>query len=120
MNVLYQIAIVFAICLAGEAIAAILPFSFPAAIISLILLLALLFSGLIKVEHIREKSDFLLSNMAFFFIPAGISVIEHIESVKAIWWQFIIIVFISTISVFAVTAGTVTLVMKIQERRRSK
>lgn len=118
MNILYQIAIVFAICLAGEAVSAILPFSFPAAIISLIIMLILLFTRILKLEHIREKSDFLLSNMAFFFIPAGMSVMEHFELIKNIWWQFAIIIVVSTVVVFAITAGTVSLVMKLQSKRR--
>ena len=44
--------------------------------VNLYLLLALLATGLLKIEHIREKADFLLANMAFFFLPAGVSVIE--------------------------------------------
>lgn len=120
MNILYQIAIVFAICLAGEAVSAALPFSFPAAIISLLIMLVMLFTKVLKLEHIKEKSDFLLSNMAFFFIPAGISVMEHFELIRNIWWQFAIIIAVSTVVVFAVTAGTVTLVMKLQSKARRK
>lgn len=116
MNILYQIAIVFGICFLGEIISIALPFSFPSAIISLLLMLALLFSGVLKSEHIKEKSDFLLSNMAFFFIPAGVDVIEHFEIIKNIWWQFAIMVFTSTVLVFFVTAMTVTAVIRIQKR----
>ena len=71
MSVLAQICVIFAVCLASEGIAAVLPFSFPASVIGMILLFLLLLSGLLKIDHIREKSDFLLANMAFFFIPAG-------------------------------------------------
>lgn len=120
MNILYQIAIIFAICLAGEAVSAALPFSFPAAIISLVIMLVLLFTKVLKLEHIRQKSDFLLSNMAFFFIPAGISVMEHFDLIRNIWWQFAIIVVLSTVAVFAVTAGTVTLVTRLEARLRRK
>ncbi len=116
MNILYQIAIIFGICLAGEAISALLPFPFPASIIALLLMLIFLFSHKLKVEHIKEKSDFLLSNMAFFFIPAGVKVIDHVATIKDIWWQFIIIVVVSTLAVFAVTAGSVSLVLKIQRK----
>jgi len=116
MNILYQIAIIFGLCLIGEAISALLPFPFPSSIIALLLLLVLLFTKTLKVEHIREKSDFLLSNMAFFFIPAGVKVIEHIDTISAIWWQFTLVAVVSTLIVFAVTAGAVTLVLKLQKK----
>ena len=71
VKLLVQIGIVFGICLVGEGIAAVLPFAFPASVLSMLLLFVLLLCGVLKVEHIREKGDFLLKNMAFFFIPVS-------------------------------------------------
>lgn len=118
MKILYQIAIIFALCLLGEMISAILPFPFPPAISAMLLLLLALFSGVLKIDHIKEKSDFLLSNMAFFFIPAGVKVVEHFELIASIWWRFLIVVAASTIVVFIVTALTVSLALRLEERRR--
>ena len=118
MKILYQIAIIFALCLTGEIISALLPFPFPASISAMLLLLLALFSGALKIDHIKEKSDFLLSNMAFFFIPAGVKVVEHLELITSIWWRFLIVVVVSTVAVFLVTAGTVSLVLRLEERRR--
>lgn len=64
-----EIAIVFGVCLVSEGIAALLPFTFPASVISMILLLALLLSGIIKERHIDRVCRFFVGNMAFFFIP---------------------------------------------------
>lgn len=50
---------------------ALLPIDFPASVIGMILLFALLVFRVLKVEHIREKSDFLLANMAFFLCLRG-------------------------------------------------
>ena len=112
MSILAQMAIVFATCLAGEALSAILPFPFPPSIAAMLLLLAL------KVEHIRQKSDFLLSNMSFFFIPAGVRVIEHLSLVSAIWWRFIVVVVVSTVAVFLASALAAGLAMRFERRRR--
>ena len=71
MKIIKQIGIIFAICWISTVIEALLPFSFPASVIGMILLLLCLITGVLKIHHIQEKSDFLLSNMAFFFIPAG-------------------------------------------------
>ena len=41
MNIMGEVAIIFGICLLSEGISALLPFSFPASVISLLLLLLL-------------------------------------------------------------------------------
>ena len=45
MNLILEFCIVFLICMAGEWIAAFLPFTLPASVISLLLLLILLLCG---------------------------------------------------------------------------
>ncbi len=120
MKILYQAAIIFTLCLIGEAVSYILPFPFPSAICAMILLTAALFFRIIKIEQVEDFGDFLLSNMAFFFVPAGIRVIEHFDIIKAIWLQFLVIVLAATFLVFLVTAGSVTLVLKLEQRRKGK
>ena len=79
MKIIKQIGIVMGLCWISLVIEKLLPFAFPASVIGMILLLICLFTGILKLEHIREKSDFLLSNMAFFFIPAGVSMINYLD-----------------------------------------
>ena len=69
MKIICQIGVIFAVCWFSQLIEAALPVPFPASVIGMLLLLALLATGLLKIEHIREKADFLLANMAFFFLP---------------------------------------------------
>ena len=38
---------------------------------------------ILKIEHVQEKADFLLSNMAFFFVPAGVSIINYFDELKS-------------------------------------
>ncbi|MFQ9846524.1 MAG: CidA/LrgA family protein [[Clostridium] leptum] len=71
MKVILQIGVVFGVCLIGEAAACFLPFPFPASVLSMILLFLLLCLKVLKIDHIRQKADFLLQNMAFFFIPGS-------------------------------------------------
>lgn len=118
MKIMKQIGILFTICWLGVVIEFFLPFDFPATVIGLILLLAFLLTGLLKVEHIQEKSDFLLSNMAFFFIPAGVSLINYIDILKSTVVKLIIICVISTVVTFAVTAYSMKLTLKIMNRRK--
>ncbi len=71
MKVILQIGVVFGVCLIGEAAACFLPFPFPASVLSMILLFLLLCLKVLKIDHIRQKADFLLQNMAFFLYPGG-------------------------------------------------
>ena len=119
MRILAQIGIVLFVCLLGEAIAAVLPFPFPASVIGMVLLLLLLLSGVLRVDHIREKSDFLLSNMAFFFIPAGVSVINYFDVLASALLPLLVICVVSTVLTFAVTAYAVRLTRLLMDRRKA-
>ncbi len=119
MKIIYQIGIIFALCWVSEIVEALLPFSFPASVIGMILLFVLLALRVLKVEHIREKSDFLLSNMAFFFIPAGVSIINYFDVLKGNVGKLLLICFLTTILTFAVTAWTVRGVLLLMNRKRT-
>ena len=69
MNIMGQLALIFGLSLVGEGVAALLPVSFPSSVISMVLLMALLLTGVIKDKHIKTVSNFLVANMAFFLFP---------------------------------------------------
>ena len=77
MNILLQIGIVLGICLVGEAISSILPFILPGNIIGMIIIFILLLVRVMKIDHIRQKAQFLKQNMAFFLVPSSVSIIQH-------------------------------------------
>ena len=118
MKIIIQIAIIFSICWISLIIEALLPIAFPASVIGMILLLALLMVRILRVDHIREKSDFLLSNMAFFFIPAGVSVINYFDVLASNLLPLLAVCVISTVLTFAVTAYTVRLTRALMNRRK--
>ena len=97
MKIIRQIGIIFYCVLAeysgGEGTA----FSFPASVIGMLLLFICLLTGILKIEHIQEKADFLLENMAFFFVPAGVSIINYFDVLKSTWIQLVVICVISTV-----------------------
>lgn len=120
MRILIQIAIMFAVCIIGTALSSVIPISIPASVMSMIILFILLIAGIVKVKHINEISGFLLGHMAFFFVPAGIGLIEsfHLFSDKLL--KLIAVCTINTLITFLVTAYTVTLVSKLMQRRKKQ
>ena len=113
MKIIKQFGIIFSLCWLATVIEGLLPIAFPASVIAMLLLLVSLLAGVLKIDHIREKSDFLLANMAFFFIPAGVNVINYLDILKENWLPLLLICVITTVVTFAATAYSVRLVMRL-------
>ncbi|MBO5196916.1 MAG: CidA/LrgA family protein [Lachnospiraceae bacterium] len=120
MKLLKQLGIIFGICLVGEGIAAILPISFPASVISMFLMLLLLIAGILKMEHVKEAAEYLIQNMAFFFIPAGVAIMEKYDLVKGKILVLFVICVITLVLTFLAAAFTVKGVIRLQEKLRAK
>ena len=116
MKMILQIGVVLGICLLGEGISLLLPITFPGSVIAIVLLFLLLLSRVLRPDHIRQKSDFLLQNMAFFFIPAGVGIMEYAEELLPFLLPLLLICLITTILTFAASALTATLVIHIQQK----
>ena len=110
----------YGVCWISLVIEHYLPFSFPASVIGMVLLLICLLTGFLKIEHVQEKADFLLSNMAFFFVPAGVSIINYFDELKSTAVQLIIICIISTVVTFAVTAYSVMLTVRLMKKWKDR
>jgi len=116
MKMMYQIGLLFGVCLLGQAISVFLPISFPGSVLSMIILFLLLFFRVIKVDHIRQKADFLLKNMSFFFIPAGIGILSSFDLIRSSILPLITVIIVTTILTFGATALTVQGVIALQDR----
>ena len=116
MSVMVELAIVFGICLISQGISAVLPIEFPASVISMLLLLVLLMSGVIKDRHIQRVSSFFVGNMAFFFIPPCVGLIEHATTLGNCLIPFLLIAIVTTPFIYAVTGWTIQLMMKFMAK----
>ena len=120
MKLLKQIGLVFGLCWISQCIEKVLPFTFPASVIAMILLLAFLLLRLVKIEHVREKSDFLLGNLPFFFIPATVGIMNYKDLIFNNWVAFLVVCAVSTVVTFAATAWAVQLTMKLIDGRKRR
>ena len=118
MNIMGELALIFGICLVGEGVAAILPVAFPASVISMVLLMVLLLTGVVKDRHIQTASHFLVANMAFFFLPSFVGLLEHIELLKSQLVPLLLIIVLTTPVVYLITGWTVRLLMLRHRNRK--
>ena len=120
MDIIAEIGLIFAVCLAGEGIAAVLPVAFPASVISMILLIVLLMTGVVKTGHIGRVSGFLVANMAFVFLPSCVSIMEHADVILPRIVPIFLICFLTTPLVYLATAWTVQGIMALRRRKENK
>ncbi|MBU3173486.1 CidA/LrgA family protein [Clostridium estertheticum] len=112
MKYLQQLMIILIPYIIGTVLQITLHLPIPGAVIGLILLFLGLQIGIVKLEMIEELCEFLLSNMSFFFIPAGVGLMTAFGVLKGKWIPFIIIVVLSTCLVWIVTAFVVKTLRK--------
>ena len=115
MKLFRQLCIILVICLAGEAINKFFNLPIPGSVIGMLVLLALLAKGIIKLEMIDGIAKFLLDHLALFFVPPGISLINNLDLLREEWFPILAIILISTIIVIIVTGLTI----QFLKRRRS-
>ncbi|MFR5251561.1 MAG: CidA/LrgA family protein [Butyricicoccus sp.] len=65
-----QLGVLLACCVGGSLLSLLLRGLLPGNVLGLTLLLALLIFGAVRLHHVESVADFLLQNMAFFFLPA--------------------------------------------------
>ena len=117
MKIISQLGIIFGIYWVSQIIEAVLPFSFPASVIGILLLLALLIPGILKTESIREAADFLTGNLTFFLLPVCSSIMNYVDLIGENLVPFFVICTVSTFVTFFVVFYTVRFTCRLLEKK---
>lgn len=120
MKLLREMLLVLAIYFVGEFISKGLHLPLPGNILGMIILLILLCTKVVKVEHVDNISTFLLDHLAFLFIPAGVGVLNAMNVLNGNITKLLIIVVTSTMVIMAVTGTIVQTVMKLMNKKKVK
>lgn len=107
MNLLKQASIVLLIYFLGDIIQSEFNLPVPGSVLGMLILLVALCTGIIKLDMIDNISDFLLDNLAFFFVPAGVGLISCFSILKSNWFSILMISFLSTIIIISFTGTTI-------------
>ena len=107
LKLLKQLLIILAVALAGEALSALIPLPIPASIYGVVLMLALLISGLLKVEQVKTVSSFLVEIMPVMFVPAAVGLMQSYHLLAPSLGAYVVIIIVSTVAVMLVS-GRVT------------
>jgi len=120
MKYLKQLAYIFLVCIAGQAVSNLIGGVVPGNVLAMVILFVLLLCKVIPVECVSDTSDFLLANMAFLFIPATVSIFCNYEVFASVLWKLLIVCIIATILTSLSAGLTVKFVLKLQNRNKNK
>ena len=115
-----QMGIIFGLYWLCQVIESVLPFSFPASVIALIVLLVLLMTKILKPEHIRETADFMQAGIAFFLIPVMVGLVNYVDVIAQNAVAFCVICLVSTVLTFAAVAWTVQLTCRLMNKKKGE
>ncbi len=108
-----EILIVLLLLAAGLLLGRIIPF--PSSLISMLLFLALLLSGVLKEEYFAGGlSDMVLKYLSVFFIPPSMRVLDSLALLEGVWPRILLVVLISNVLIMGVTGLTVQLLLKTE------
>ena len=107
MKILRQFVIILLISFLGELLKAALPLPVPASVWGLILMLAALKTGVLKLSQVSDAAVFLIEIMPVMFIPAGVGLITSWSQLQPFLVPLLVITVVSTFVVMIVT-GKVT------------
>lgn len=120
MKYLRQLATLFAFCVAGDALSVLTAGKLPGNVLGMSLLFALLALGLVKLSHVENAADFFLQNMAFFFLPACLGILDVFPQIRGVLLPILAVILLTTLLTAGAAAGTVHLVLRLQARAETR
>lgn len=103
MKYLKQFGIILMISFIGELLNGLIPLPIPASIYGLVILFSLLWTGLVRLDSVKDTGKFLIEIMPLMFIPAAVGLMDSWSVLKPMWSVLTIITVCSTVVVMAVT-----------------
>lgn len=114
---IFQCTVLFAFLALGELIVWLTGIPIPSSIIGMLLLAGSLKAGIVRVMWVDKVSDFLVRNLGFFFVPAGVGLMNCLGLIKAQWLPIIGASVISTFFILAVTGWVHQTVRRLTSSR---
>ena len=98
-----QFGLIMTFLAIGELIVWLTNVPVPSSIIGMLLLAGSLKAGFIKPYHVEKLSNFLVHNLGFFFVPAGVGLMNCLGLISEQWLPIVGASVGSTIIIIAVT-----------------
>ena len=97
-------------------IIAFLGIPFPPPLLGMLILTALLCTGVIKENYIEDICTALIDKMALLFLPAGVSMILYLDVIKAELLPISLTVILSSVIILCSTALVLEMLLRKKEK----
>ncbi|USS86970.1 CidA/LrgA family protein [Fructilactobacillus cliffordii] len=116
--ILVQMGIYAVILFVSYIISSLFPKNFPvpASVVGLVILYLLLTFHVIKPLHVEKVGNFLISILAFLFVPSGIQLAADLDIMKKSGLQMVVMIFISTVVMLISVALVATVLIWLRNR----
>ena len=120
MKYIKQFIIILAVSFAGELLHMAIPAPIPASIYGLVIMFLLLFTGILKVEAVKETSAFLIEIMPLVFISAAVGLVNSWELISGKWYMYVTVLVVTTVFVMAISGLVTQLVIRAGKNKASE
>lgn len=118
MKYLKQFLIILVISFIGEILKAVLPLPVPASIYGMLILLAGLITGVIKLEHVKDTGKFLIEIMPVMFIPAGVGLMSSWSVLKPMLLPVSVVTVVVLVAVMSVSGMVSQWVIRRKQKNK--
>ena len=115
-----QCAVLFAFLALGELTVWLTGVPVPSSIIGMLFLAASLKAGWVRLESVDKVADFLVRNLGFFFVPAGVGVMRCFGIIRDQWIPIVGATIISTFIIIGVTGWIHQFIRRSLSRNHSQ
>ncbi|MCC5894128.1 MAG: CidA/LrgA family protein [Alkalibacterium sp.] len=112
MKIIRQLSWIFLFSLLGELLSFLSPIAVPGSVIGMVLLFLALQFNWVKLDQVEEVGEWLTNNMAILFIPAGVGLMTNFGIISSVWWQLLLVIFISTTLMIALVGLIVQFIIQ--------
>ena len=114
-----QLAVLFLFLALGELVVYLTGIPVPSSIIGMLLLTLALQLRIIRLRHVAGVADFLVGNLGFFFVPAGVALLGYFDLIRNQWVAIVGASAISTFIVIGITGWVHQIIRQSTHHRPS-
>ncbi|MEE1206612.1 MAG: CidA/LrgA family protein [Muribaculaceae bacterium] len=114
-----QCGVLFTFLAIGELVVWLTGIQVPSSIIAMLLLTLALKLRIVRLRHVERISNFLVHNLGFFFVPAGVGLMSCLGLIAEQWVPIVGSMVVSTAVILVVT-GQVYQLVSTRTRRRHR
>ena len=109
-----------AVSFVGEILHAVLPLPIPASIYGLVLMLALLMTGALKLDAVEDAGKFMIEIMPVMFIPAGVGLMSSWGTLKPVLVPVSVITVVVIITVMLASGWVSQLIIRRDKKKETE